>query len=194
MPKGPNCWMHSIVFLFFCIGNFVADIMLSATNVDVVILNSGTLRSDCIHPKGEFKIKDLMTILPTVDQLSVLKINGKEVRYFWTAHLFASDCFVCCCRHRLILIMLYHAWCSTVFLFIYLFTTRLVILILTDLLIIIVPSLFSVKKLNCYRIKLLYNHRNWSRAQTTAAEVNCSVFKLNCCERFESNCGWDLSI
>lgn len=58
------------------LGNFVADIMVSATNVDIGFLNSGTLRSDAIHPKGPFKLKDLMMVLPTVDQLVVIKING----------------------------------------------------------------------------------------------------------------------
>lgn len=60
----------------FLLGNFVSDIMVSATNVDAAILNSGTLRSDAIHPKGPFKLKDLMMVLPTVDQLVLLKMNG----------------------------------------------------------------------------------------------------------------------
>lgn len=38
-------------------GNFVTDIILNVTEVDCVILNSGTLRSDCIHPPGTFKMK-----------------------------------------------------------------------------------------------------------------------------------------
>lgn len=61
----------------------MTDIMLSATNADAVILNSGTLRSDCIHPKGDFKIRDLMNILPTMDQISVLKINGNKSDYIY---------------------------------------------------------------------------------------------------------------
>ena len=38
-------------------GNFVTDIILNVTEVDCVILNSGTLRSDCIQPPGTFKMK-----------------------------------------------------------------------------------------------------------------------------------------
>lgn len=33
------------------LGNFVCDIMLASTHADCAILNSGTLRSDCVHPK-----------------------------------------------------------------------------------------------------------------------------------------------
>jgi len=39
------------------LGNFVTDIILNVTEVDCVILNSGTLRSDCIQPPGTFKMK-----------------------------------------------------------------------------------------------------------------------------------------
>ena len=35
------------------LGNFICDIMVAATNADLAILNSGTLRSDCIHPAGK---------------------------------------------------------------------------------------------------------------------------------------------
>ena len=57
-------------------GNFITDIMLSGTNADVALLNSGTLRSDTLHPKGEFKMKDLMSILPMIDPMVVIKITG----------------------------------------------------------------------------------------------------------------------
>ena len=45
------------------LGNFVCDIMLASTHSDCAILNSGTLRSDRIHPKGDFKLRDLVTIM-----------------------------------------------------------------------------------------------------------------------------------
>ena len=59
-------------------GNFVTDIMLEASLADVALLNSGTLRSDTIHPKGSFKMKDLMSILPMVDPLVVLQASGQS--------------------------------------------------------------------------------------------------------------------
>lgn len=50
--------------------------MLEATDAELAMLNSGTLRSDMIHPRGEFKVRDLTAILPMVDPLIVLKIKG----------------------------------------------------------------------------------------------------------------------
>lgn len=61
------------------LGNFIADIMLMSTEADVAILNSGTLRSDRIHPHGEFKIRDLMSILPMIDSLVVIAITGTQL-------------------------------------------------------------------------------------------------------------------
>lgn len=61
------------------LGNFVCDIMMSATHSDVALLNSGTLRSDRIHPKGPFKMRDLVTILPMMDSLMVINITGKKL-------------------------------------------------------------------------------------------------------------------
>ncbi|XP_054722641.1 trifunctional nucleotide phosphoesterase protein YfkN-like [Uloborus diversus] len=61
------------------LGNFVCDVMLSATHSDVAILNSGTLRSDRVHPKGPFKMRDLVTILPMMDALMVINITGEQL-------------------------------------------------------------------------------------------------------------------
>lgn len=61
------------------LGNFVTDIILNVTEVDCVILNSGTLRSDCIHPPGTFKMKDLSAILPMPDILVVLELTGDQI-------------------------------------------------------------------------------------------------------------------
>ncbi|GFS14998.1 5'-Nucleotidase [Elysia marginata] len=61
------------------LGNFVCDIMLTATKADCAILNSGTLRSDRIHLKGDFKIRDLLTILPMMDNCVVIKVTGAQL-------------------------------------------------------------------------------------------------------------------
>lgn len=61
------------------LGNFVTDIILNVTEVDCVILNSGTLRSDSIHPPGKFKMKDLSAILPMPDILVVLELTGDQI-------------------------------------------------------------------------------------------------------------------
>ena len=59
------------------LGNFVCDIMVAATNAHFALLNSGTLRSDCIHPAGPFFLKDLLNVLPMIDQLVLLEVTGK---------------------------------------------------------------------------------------------------------------------
>ena len=61
------------------LGNFVCDIMVAATNADLAILNSGTLRSDCVHTAGPFFLKDLLKILPMIDPLVLLKISGQQI-------------------------------------------------------------------------------------------------------------------
>ncbi|CAL1547871.1 unnamed protein product [Lymnaea stagnalis] len=60
------------------LGNFITDIILTATKADCALLNSGTLRSDRIHAKGEFRLRDLLTILPLVDSLVVIKVTGSS--------------------------------------------------------------------------------------------------------------------
>lgn len=61
------------------LGNFVCDIMLSSTHSDLALLNSGTLRSDRIHPKGDFKLRDLVTIMPMMDPMIVLSATGDQI-------------------------------------------------------------------------------------------------------------------
>lgn len=40
-------------------------------------LTCTTHRSDRIHPKGEFRMRDLMTVLPMLDALLVLEVTGQ---------------------------------------------------------------------------------------------------------------------
>lgn len=54
------------------LGNFICDIMLACTHSDLAILNSGSYRSDRIHPRGDFTLRDLVTIIPMMDPLVVL--------------------------------------------------------------------------------------------------------------------------
>jgi len=61
------------------LGNFITDVMMAATNSDIAVLNSGTIRGDRIHQKGDFKVKDLMTILPMQDPLVVIEITGQKL-------------------------------------------------------------------------------------------------------------------
>ncbi|ESO83037.1 hypothetical protein LOTGIDRAFT_169666 [Lottia gigantea] len=61
------------------LGNFVTDIILTATCADMTILNSGTFRSDRIHPRGDFIIRDLLTILPLLDHMLIIECTGKQI-------------------------------------------------------------------------------------------------------------------
>lgn len=61
------------------LGNFVTDIMLASTHADMAILNSGTLRSDRIHPRGDFRMRDLFNILGYIDPIAVLQASGYHI-------------------------------------------------------------------------------------------------------------------
>lgn len=61
------------------LGNFVTDIMLASTHADMAILNSGTLRSDRIHPRGNFTMRDLFNILGYIDPIAVLEASGEQI-------------------------------------------------------------------------------------------------------------------
>ena len=57
-------------------------LQVAATDSDLALLNSGTLRSDRIHPPGPFKLRDLSHILPMLDPLIVVEITGKHFSKF----------------------------------------------------------------------------------------------------------------
>ncbi|XP_050073138.1 trifunctional nucleotide phosphoesterase protein YfkN [Anopheles maculipalpis] len=59
------------------LGNWICDVALAATGADCVIINSGTFRSDQIHPAGPFTMHDLINIIPMQDPLIVLEVSGK---------------------------------------------------------------------------------------------------------------------
>ncbi|XP_024050518.1 uncharacterized protein LOC112103131 [Terrapene carolina triunguis] len=61
------------------LGNLITNAMLEATHADVALLNSGTLRSNHIHPAGDFTMHDLLTILSIVDPLLVVRITGGQL-------------------------------------------------------------------------------------------------------------------
>lgn len=46
---------------------------------DIGLLNGGSLRSDRIHPVGDFLEKDLTEILPYIDLTVVLDLSGREL-------------------------------------------------------------------------------------------------------------------
>lgn len=61
------------------LGDWVCDVVLSATGADVVILNSGTFRSDQVHPPGPFTMRDLVNVVPMHDPLVVIEVTGRVI-------------------------------------------------------------------------------------------------------------------
>lgn len=61
------------------LGNLVADILRDASGADACILNGGTLRSDVIHPPGVLTFRDLVAILPMLDETCVLEMTGAGI-------------------------------------------------------------------------------------------------------------------
>lgn len=61
------------------LGNWVCDVVLAATGADLVILNSGTFRSDQVHPAGDFTMRDLVNVIPMRDPIVVLKVTGHQI-------------------------------------------------------------------------------------------------------------------
>jgi 5'-nucleotidase len=76
--------VSSSLNLFIYEGNFICDIVLEAVNADAVIVNSGTFRSDTLHPAGNFTFGDLKAILPFLDTIVVIQCTGmvKDVHVY----------------------------------------------------------------------------------------------------------------
>ncbi|KAJ1484642.1 Metallo-dependent phosphatase-like protein, partial [Baffinella frigidus] len=65
-------------------GNWVSDCVRdgvenSGIHVDVVLINSGTLRADDVFPPGPFLMRDLVTLLPMLDELAVIALTGEQM-------------------------------------------------------------------------------------------------------------------
>jgi 5'-nucleotidase len=69
-------------------GNFMADLCRMHAQTDVCIVNSGTLRSDCLIPKGVLKLREIKNILPITDKLVTLEVSGEQL-------LRALECGIC---------------------------------------------------------------------------------------------------
>ena len=61
------------------LGNLVTDIMVAALNADCALLNSGTLRSDTLHPEGKFILR-VNILLTTLDTLAMLTTKNCYLR------------------------------------------------------------------------------------------------------------------
>lgn len=74
-----DCRFSSIRTRETNIGNFITDVMRAGLNTDVAIINSGTLRADAVIEAGALHVRDLLSILPMLDELCVLEISGQKL-------------------------------------------------------------------------------------------------------------------
>jgi len=59
------------------VANFVADLILSEyENLDIALLNCGTLRSNSIMPPGDFTLRMMCDLLPMPDKIITMRISG----------------------------------------------------------------------------------------------------------------------
>ncbi len=68
------------------LGNWICDILLAATGADLVIVNSGTFRSDETHPPGDFTLGDLMRIVPRSQPTVELNVTGTKMQFNWSTY------------------------------------------------------------------------------------------------------------
>lgn len=61
------------------LGNFIADITAQALEAPIGIINSGSLRSDRVHPPGPVTSKDLSDILPFTDEAVAVLLTGGQI-------------------------------------------------------------------------------------------------------------------
>ncbi len=61
------------------VGNFVADLMRASVRADVAILNSGTLRADCVIEAGDITLRDLQKLLPQDKAICKVRLSGAEL-------------------------------------------------------------------------------------------------------------------
>ena len=61
------------------ISNMVADLVWQEYKTDWTILNTGTYRTDDVMRAGIIKTGDIMTLLPMLDHIMVLKVTGEKL-------------------------------------------------------------------------------------------------------------------
>jgi 5'-nucleotidase len=59
------------------IGNLIADALNGYFGTDVAFINGGSIRSDAIYKKGDFTMKDLLSIFPFEDVCVGIKVTGQ---------------------------------------------------------------------------------------------------------------------
>mmetsp|Transcript_45196 Transcript_45196/g.61305 ORF Transcript_45196/g.61305 Transcript_45196/m.61305 type:complete len:92 (+) Transcript_45196:991-1266(+) len=59
------------------LGSFFCDLIREEYCADIAFFNSGTFRSNCVHPVGEIDLRMIKTILPMPDKNVMLRMPGR---------------------------------------------------------------------------------------------------------------------
>ncbi|KAL8446144.1 hypothetical protein Emag_004830 [Eimeria magna] len=57
-------------------GNWLCELMRKECRSDIAFINAGTIRSDCVFKKGQFRYGDLAAMLPMADEIAVVRCRG----------------------------------------------------------------------------------------------------------------------
>jgi 5'-nucleotidase len=74
-----DCRFASVRTMETNAGNLVTDVMRRSLKADIGFLNSGTMRADAIIETGPFKMRDLVNLLPMLDELCLLQLTGEQL-------------------------------------------------------------------------------------------------------------------
>ncbi|HEX8286151.1 MAG TPA: bifunctional UDP-sugar hydrolase/5'-nucleotidase [Pyrinomonadaceae bacterium] len=59
------------------VADFIADAFRRAAGADVALINGGSIRADDVLPAGELTARDVLSILPFGNNLSVIEVSGE---------------------------------------------------------------------------------------------------------------------
>eukprot|EP00041_Stephanoeca_diplocostata_P032005 m.1012301 g.1012301 ORF g.1012301 m.1012301 type:complete len:965 (+) comp24066_c1_seq7:370-3264(+) len=61
------------------VGNFVADCMRESCHADCALINSGTLRADCVFAPGPLTYRSITELVPMLDETCVVGLTGRQL-------------------------------------------------------------------------------------------------------------------
>lgn len=61
------------------IGNMITDTLRYYMRADVVVMNSGSIRADKVLPAGPLTVRDLLALMPMLDETVLIEITGAQL-------------------------------------------------------------------------------------------------------------------
>jgi 5'-nucleotidase len=62
------------------VANFVGDAFRRATGADVALVNGGSIRADTVISAGELTLRDVLSVLPFNNDLTMIEVTGETLR------------------------------------------------------------------------------------------------------------------